>query len=51
MPLSHGVERKVKMSKLFKSKGKIAQVRILLVDDEPDLIDKITNAIENKISR
>lgn len=39
------------MSKFFKSKGKTAQVRILLVDNEPDLVDKITNATENKISR
>jgi len=29
------------MLKLFKSKGKNALVRILLVDDEPDLVDTI----------
>jgi len=32
---------KIKMLKLFKSKGKTALVRILLVDDEPDLVDTI----------
>jgi len=32
---------KIKMLKLFKSKGKTAHIRILLVDDEPDLVDTI----------
>jgi len=35
------VEREKKMLKLFKSKSKTARVRILLVDDEPDLVDTI----------
>ena len=34
------------MFKLFKSKGKTAQVRILLVDDEPDLVDTIQCRLE-----
>jgi DNA-binding response OmpR family regulator len=40
------VERKVKMLKLFKSKGKTARVRILLVDDEPDLVETIQCRLE-----
>ena len=37
---------KIKMLKLFKSKSKTAQVRILLVDDEPDLVDTIQCRLE-----
>ena len=37
---------KIKMLKLFKSKGKTALVRVLLVDDEPDLLDTIQCRLE-----
>ena len=37
---------KIKMLKLFKPKGKTAQARILLIDDEPDLADTIQCRLE-----
>ncbi|MEA3224683.1 MAG: response regulator [Planctomycetota bacterium] len=41
-----GFERNVQMLGLFKSKVKAEQARILLVDDEPDLVDTIQCRLE-----
>jgi CheY-like chemotaxis protein len=41
-----GFERNVRMLNLFKSKLKTKQARVLLVDDEPDLVDTIQCRLE-----